>query len=317
MVRRKKPLFTPLRVTLALVLLTIIVVAVFWILLDGKDIPVLNPQGVIARQQLDLIQFTLLLSCVVVIPVFVMLGVISWKYRVSKTDSKYTPDADGNKWLELLWWGIPIIIIGILCVVTWVSTHQLDPYKPIASNVKPISVQVVALQWKWLFIYPEQGVASVNVLKIPAGTPVNFQLTADGPMSSMWIPSLGSQIYAMSGMSTRLSLMADNPGEYRGSNTNISGTGYADMHFMTEVMPTRKAFDYWVNAVEENASHNHIDMTEYTELAKPSRNNSPAYYHLHDKELYNQILDKYMNHSSTKHNQTASHEGEHSEGGGN
>ena len=145
--RRKKSLFTPWRVVAGAVLLTIIVALGTWLLLAGKDIAVLNPQGIIAEQQRDLIVFTSILSLVVVIPVFTILGVFAWRYRESNTKATYTPDEAENKWLELLWWGIPIIIIAILSVVTWVSTHQLDPYKPIASDKDPIKVQVVALQW--------------------------------------------------------------------------------------------------------------------------------------------------------------------------
>ena len=206
--------------------------------LQGKDVPVLDPQGVVGIQERNLIIFTCILSVFVVVPVFVMLGVFAWKYREDNTKAEYRPDEEGNKWLEILWWGIPILIIAILGTVTWITTHQLDPYKPLDSNVKPLRVQVVALQWKWLFLYPDQRVATVNELKIPAGTPINFEITADAPMSAFWIPSLGTQVYAMSGMTSKLSLQADKPGTYRGTNSNINGEGYADMHFtVTSVEP--------------------------------------------------------------------------------
>jgi cytochrome o ubiquinol oxidase subunit 2 len=313
MTKRKKPFMTPWRIVLSLVLAAVIVSLGTWLLLAGKNIDVLNPQGIIAAQQKDLIMFTLVLSAVIVIPVFLMLGIFSWKYREGNTGAKYTPDVDGNRWLETLWWGIPILIIGILSVVTWVSTHQLDPYKPIASDVKPITVQVVALQWKWLFLYPDQGVASLNELRMPVGIPVNFQLTADGPMSAMWIPSLGSQTYAMTGMSSKLSLRADKVGEYRGSNSNISGSGYADMNFKTIAMSDRKAFDDWVESIESNKNHDHLEWTSYVELAKQSRANKVTYYHLHDAQLYSKVMGKYMSggHSDAG-NETTEHE--HAEG---
>ncbi|MFA5172710.1 MAG: ubiquinol oxidase subunit II [Sulfuriferula sp.] len=304
--RSKKPFFTPWRIVLSLLLTVIIATLGTWLLLAGKNIAVLNPQGIIASQQKDLIIFTLLLSAVVVVPVFLMLGMISWKYRESNTKTtKYTPDADGNRWLELLWWGIPILIIGILSVVTWVSTHQLDPHKPIISNVKPITVQVVALQWKWLFLYPEQGVASLNELRMPTGTPVNFEITADGPMSALWIPNLGSQTYAMTGMSSKLSLQADKAGEYRGSNSNISGTGYADMNFQAIAMPDRKAFDDWTSSIENSKNHDHLDWTVYEDLAKQSRGNKVTYYHLHDMELYSKVMQKFT--SSREHTEGMAH----------
>lgn len=291
---RRKKFLTPTKIIFGSVLLVIIVIMGAWLLLRDANIAVLNPQGVIAKQQRDLIVFTSLLSIVVVVPVFVMLGVMSWKYREGNKGATYTPDEDGNKWLEALWWGIPILIIGILSVVTWVTTHELDPYKPIASNAPPLKVQVVALQWKWLFLYPDQGVATLNELRIPAGTPVNFEITADAPMSSFWIPNLGSQTYAMNGMSSKLSLMADKPGTYRGSNTNINGEGYADMNFNAIAMKDRAAFDSWVASVKDNEDHHHLDSGVYEELEKPTKKDPVTYYHLHEKALYTEIMQKYM-----------------------
>lgn len=275
-------------------LLTTIVGLGTWLLLDGKNIAVLNPQGVIAAQQKDLIIFTLLLSFIVVVPVFVMLGVFAWKYREGNTNAKYTPDVDGNRWMETLWWGIPVIIIAILGYVTVKSTYELDPYKPIASDVKPLKVQVVALQWKWLFLYPDQHVASVNELRIPAGTPVDFEITADAPMSAFWIPNLGSQTYAMTGMTAKLSLQADKPGSYRGSNSNINGVGYAEMDFQAVAMSSRKAFDDWSVALSKEKTHEHLDADIYEEMAKPSRGNKVTFYHLHDVDLYDKVIEKYM-----------------------
>ncbi len=300
--RRKKQL-TPLRVILGAILLLGIAVLGFSLLLHGKEIAVLNPQGIIAKQQKDLMLFTLLLSVIVVIPVFTMLGLFAWKYRATNENAAYTPDADGNKWLELLWWGIPILIIGILSVVTWVSTHQLDPQKRMAtSGGDSIKVQVVALQWKWLFIYPDYGVASVNELRMPVGVPVNFDITADAPMSAFWIPNLGTQVYAMNGMSAKLSLQADKAGNYRGTNTNINGEGYAGMHFMAVAVP-KDSFEQWAarTAKENDADDRHMDWSAYEELAKPSKDNPVAHWHLHDVNLYSKIIQKYMpsSHSST------------------
>lgn len=283
-----------------------------WLLLDGKNIAVLNPQGVIATQQKDLIIFTLLLSLIVVVPVFVMLGVFAWKYREGNTGAKYTPEVDGNRWMEALWWGIPVLIIAILGYVTVKSTHELDPYKPLASDVKPVKVQVVALQWKWLFLYPEQHVASINELRIPAGTPVNFEITADAPMSAFWIPNLGTQTYAMTGMTAKLSLQADKPGSYRGSNSNINGVGYAEMDFQAVAMSSRKAFDDWAAALGKDKSHKHLDKDIYEDLAKPTRGNKVTFYHLHDADLYDTVIEKYM--PISHHNGGTSASDHHEEG---
>lgn len=308
MSKKKRTFFTPIKIVISIVIASIFAGVGLWLYLADKEVAVFNPQGIIASQQRDLIVFTLLLSVVVVVPVFVLLGLFAWKYREGG-NARYTPDVEGNRWLEVLWWGIPIIIIGVLSVITWVSTHQLDPYKPIDSQEKALKVQVVALQWKWLFLYPEQKIATVNELKIPTGTPVNFELTADAPMSAFWIPNLGSQVYAMSGMSTKLSLRADRPGQYRGTNTNINGKGYAGMNFSVVAMPNRSDFDRWARQVEAEKGHNHMDGTVYDELVKPSEKTPVTYYHLHDTELYDKIVNKYMHHTSSNNDSHAHTEG--------
>lgn len=295
---RGKSFFSAGRVLASIALLVIIFVLGGWLLLDGKNVAIFNPQGVVAAQQKDLILFTLALSLIVIVPVFLMLGIFAWRYReTNDNNSKYTPEVEGNVVMEAVWWGIPIAIIGVLSIVTWISTHQLDPYKPLDSDVKPLKVQVVALQWKWLFIYPEQYVATINELVIPAGTPVNFEVSADAPMSAFWIPSLGTQIYAMNGMSTKLSLMADNPGKYYGTNTNINGEGYADMNFEVVALESRRNFDLWAKALVALPSHATMDWAEYENIAKPSKDNQVVYYHLHDEELYNKVINKYMSHN--------------------
>jgi len=290
---------------LALIVVASIVIAV--ISMQDADVSVLNPKGAVAEAERDLFWFTLSLSAFVVIPVFTMLAVFAWRYRENNKRAKYTPDASHNIWIETLWWGIPILIIAILSIVTWISTHQLDPYKPLASNEKPIKIQVIAMQWKWLFLYPEQEVASINVLKIPVGIPINFEVTADAPMSTFWIPSLGTQIYAMNGMSARLSLIANEPGVYRGSNSNISGEGYADMSFNVETLPDRQAFERWAAMVRDQSNHNHMDMGTYEKLARPSKADPPSYLHLHDTGLYAKVIDKYMQHEGGKTGELGGH----------
>jgi cytochrome o ubiquinol oxidase subunit 2 len=261
-----------------------------YLLIHDKNIAVLNPQGLVADQQRDLIVFTTLLGMLVVVPVFIMLFVIAWRYREGGR-ATYTPSADHNVRIEALWWGIPIAIILVLSVVTWVTTHQLDPYKPLVHDKQPIRIQVVALQWKWLFLYPDRQIATVNEVRFPKDTPVNFELTADSPMSAFWIPSLGSQTYAMNGMTAKLSLQAHEVGEYHGSNTNISGEGYAGMNFKA-ISTTHEEFDEWVKNLANMDSH--LDWAMYEQLAQPSKDVPVTYYMLHDTGLYDKIMAKYM-----------------------
>ena len=316
MKRRGRHFWTPLRVVLAVLLMFILICLSLWLYLQGKNVAVLNPQGVVAAHEKDLMIFTVLLSAIVIIPVYAMLFTIAWRYREGNPKKvKYTPDVAGNRWMETIWWGIPIIIIGILCVVTWVSTHQLDPYRALDSNIKPLRVQVIALQWKWLFIYPDYHIASLNQLKIPAETPVNFEITADGPMSAFWVPNLGSQTYAMSGMSAQLSLMADRVGTYPGSNSNISGEGYADMTFDVKVLPSQLAFYQWARNIANKNCHDHFDWDEYENLAEPSTVTDVRYYHLHNDNLYTDVVNKYMIGSMQMAGMSMNHADNHGDGG--
>jgi cytochrome o ubiquinol oxidase subunit 2 len=258
------------------------------------NISLLQPKGTIANQQYDLLVFASVLSLIVVIPVFTMLIVFSWKYRASNKKAKYTPNWDSNKKAEAVWWGVPIILIIILSIVTWNTTHSLDPYKPLSSSTPPVNVQVVSLQWKWLFIYPDYGVATVNYLQIPEQTPINFTITSDAPMNSFWIPDLGGQIYAMAGMQTKLHLMADGTGTYRGISNNISGEGFSDMVF--SVQSTSKTdFSSWVESTKNTT--NVLSEETYNKLALPSIEESTTTFSDVQPGLYTTILNKYMNHS--------------------
>lgn len=193
---------------------------------------VLQPSGSIAEAQRDLFLIALIIMSLVAVPVFLLLFYIAWRYRASNKKAVYRPNWDSSRLLETIWWGIPILIVVVLSVMTWRSSHELDPFRPIASPEESLQVQVVSLQWKWLFIYPTYGVASVNELVIPVNTPIAFEIAADSPMNSFWIPALGGQIYAMNGMKTALHLEANKIGEFRGLSSNISGEGFADMKFV-------------------------------------------------------------------------------------
>lgn len=276
-------------------LLFAVLVAVFfitWLLIKDTTIAVLTPKGVISSQQQTLFVITVGLSILVVVPVFSMLALFAYKYRADKNHSNYQPEWNENTKLEVIWWGIPIAIISILAVVAAVTSHTLDPYREIKADTPSKTVQVVALQWKWLFIYPAEQLATVNYMPLPKGTPISLKLTADAPMSAFWIPSLGSQIYNMNGMTSQLNLLATHVGTYQGYSTNINGEGYADMKFDVPVSEP-DAFYKWVKE-QHAAKHDMMDMTAFKKLRKPSMNDKPAVYYLGDIGLYDKIVGQYM-----------------------
>lgn len=254
-------------------------------------VAVLEPHGLIALQERNLIVFAVFLMLLVVIPVFILMAVIAWRYRAGNTSAAYTPDHDHDLVAELTWWAIPAVIIFALAVVTWKSSHDLDPYRPLRTAAKPLTIQVVALDWKWLFIYPEQGIATVNEAYLPENTPIDFEITADAPMNSLWIPQLGGQIYAMPGMVTRLHLMADRTGDYSGVSANFSGAGFSGMKFAAHAV-TGADFEYWVQSAKQNPSA--LTLEEYDTLSKPSTNDPVRSYGTVDPSLYNAIVDKFL-----------------------
>lgn len=259
--------------------------------LKGTNIAVLNPKGSIAEQQLDLIVFTSLLSLLIVVPVFVLTFYIAFKYRASNKKAKYSPDFDHSRTAEALWWGIPLVLIAVLAVIAFVTSHKLDPYRPLESDKKPVTIQVVALRWKWLFIYPEENIATVNHIQVPEKTPINLELTSDAPMNSFWVPQLGGQVYAMAGMRTKLHLIADKTGVYSGSSANISGEGFADMKFT--IKATSEA-DYlnWIKTVRTSPTVLTKDV--YQKLAEPGKADASITYSGRDETLYDTVIMKYM-----------------------
>lgn len=285
------------------IMLPLLFIAVIFLLTRNYTIDVLAPQGQIAEKQRNLLVFASLLSLVVVIPVYALAIGIAWRYREGNKKAKYAPNWGHSKKLEFTWWALPTVLIIILSVVTWNSSHDLDPFKPLASSKQPLTVQVVALEWKWLFIYPDQNIATVNTLTIPEKTPINFQITADAPMNSFWIPQLGGQIYAMSGMSTKLHLEADKVGTYRGSSANLSGKGFAGMNFPVHSVG-RADFETWTAKTKK--SPNYLGAQTYNELAKQSENNPAVYYSGVAPNLYDTIVNKYMSHGTDKKHE---HEG--------
>lgn len=263
-----------------------------YLYLKGTTIAVLEPMGHIARREQQLIVFASALSLLVVIPVFGLLFFILWKYRASNTKAPYQPDWDRHNGYEAAWWLIPTLLILVLSVVTWNSTHELDPYKKLSSSKKPLTIQVVALNWKWLFIYPEANIATVNYVQFPSDRPIEFVITSDATMNSFWIPQLGGQVYAMSGMSTKLHLIADGDGRYRGVSANISGEGFARMTFEAR-SSSQTAYDQWVRSIQQNRGQ-HLNAQTYAKLAEPTKGYPVTRYPAVDAMLYDTIVMKYM-----------------------
>lgn len=252
---------------------------------------VLNPQGEIGIKEKELILICTWLMLIVVVPTLVMTVIFAWKYRASNKKAKYDPKWDNDVMAEVVWWSFPFIIVTILSIITWKSCHELDPFKPIANKGKAIEIQVVALQWKWLFIYPEENIATINWVQFPKDVPIHFTITADAPMNSFWIPQLGGQIYAMPAMSAELNLIAEEYGTFRGSSSNLSGEGFAGMIF-SAVSSTQEEFKKWVE--EAKSSPLRLDVKEYEKLVEPSQNNPVSLYVLETPDLYDRILMKYM-----------------------
>lgn len=273
------------------VLLFLAIIAGIGLYMVSHNIPVLEPKGMIAVKQRNLLITASLLMLIVVVPTLILTLVFAWKYREGSKGEKYTPNWDHSPIAEIFWWGIPCLIIIGLSVMTWQSTHELNPFKPIESDKKAITIQAVALQWKWLFIYPEQGIATVNFVQFPEQTPINFEITADAPMNSFWIPALGGQIYAMPAMRTKLYLIASEVGTYRGASANISGSGFAGMAFKAHSM-TDADFESWVASVKQSGQP--LGSSEYDQLVAPSEYNPIASYVLTQENLFDQILMKYM-----------------------
>ncbi|CAD6554606.1 ubiquinol oxidase subunit II [Paraburkholderia metrosideri] len=263
------------------------------LLLSGcSNLDILNPKGSVGLAERDLIATSTWAMLIVVVPVIALTLLFAWRYRASNKNAEYRPGWVHSTGIEIAIWTIPTLIILFLAVLTWKTTHELDPYKPLESQVKPINVEVVALDWKWLFIYPDLGIASVNQLAIPVGTPVNFTITSDSVMNSFFIPQLGGQIYAMAGMQTRLHLIADEAGDYAGTSANFSGKGFSDMKFRT-LAKSPEEFNAWVAQVR--ASSDNLSMDRYHNVAEPSEKDPVRYFSAVDPKLFHNIIARYNN----------------------
>jgi cytochrome o ubiquinol oxidase subunit 2 len=251
----------------------------------------LDPKGPVGDAERFVIAAAFVLMLIVVLPVFVMLFWFSRRYRASNTKAVYTPKWSYSGKIDLVIWLVPVAIVTVLGMLAWSQTHRLDPYRPIQPGVEPVSIEVVSMDWKWLFIYPDHDIATVNRLVFPVGVPLSFRLTSETVLTSFFIPQLGSQIYAMPGRQTRLHLIADEPGTYAGHNQQFSGRGYADMHFKA-IAVSREQFEAWVQKTRQ--SPDKLDLAQYEVLAKPSVGNPVTSFSSVKPALFEDILRKYV-----------------------
>lgn len=262
-----------------------------YLLTSRSELILLNPAGLIAFHQRQLLTTAVFLGLLIIIPAIIIAYVTAYRFRSTNKKASYKPEWQTPVLVQIMLWVIPTMFILIMAVITWKSTHELDPTKQIAAQEKPMTIQVVALRWKWLFIYPEQQIATVNFVAFPKNTPVTFYLTADAPMSSFWIPHLAGQMYAMEGMVNRLNLIADREGVFPGSNAEISGAGFATMRFTAQAM-SQTAFAKWVASVKQQKQG--LTSSEYSSLSKPTEDVAPRSYSVIEQGLYNSIVMKYM-----------------------
>jgi cytochrome o ubiquinol oxidase subunit II len=259
------------------------------LLASCKPAGVLDPKGPIAEAERLILVNATAIMLVVVVPVILATLAFAWWYRSSNPRAGRSPDLAYEGRIEFVIWSIPALIVILLGGVIWIGSHQLDPRAPIPASADPLRVEVVALDWKWLFIYPDQGIAAVNQLTIPAGTQVEFRLTSATVMNSFFVPQIGSQIYTMGGMTTHLNLLADKPGEYPGFSANFSGDGFSEMRFIVKAVPAGD-FHAWVAQVRGTGPA--LDDDGYAELTKPSKAVPAMTYRSVVPKLFERIVDQ-------------------------
>ena len=259
--------------------------------LGGCDTVVLDPQGPIGIADKTILIDSLAIMLVIVIPTIAATLAFAWWFRASNTKATYMPDFVYSGRIELIVWSIPLLVIMLLGGVAWIGSHDLDPAKPLTSDTPPLEIQGVSLDWKWLFIYPSQGVASVNQLVVPAGVPIHFSLTSASVMNAFFIPQLGSMIYTMNGMTTRLNLQANIPGTFLGLSSHYSGDGFSDMHFDVQAVPADR-FATWIDATRNSGPT--LDDGSYAALAKQSVNVSPFTLGAVESGLFQKIVTQQL-----------------------
>ena len=266
--------------------------------LAGCNTLLLNPPGDVAAQQGNLIVVSTLLMLLIILPVIALTLFFAWRYRASNKEATYAPDWDHSTQLELAIWAAPLLIIIALGAITWVSTHTLDPYRPVEriaagrplpANVKPLVIEVVALDWKWLFLYPEQDIAMVNELAVPVDRPVQFKITGSTVMNSFYSPALAGQIYAMPGMQTQLHAVMNAPGVYDGFSANYSGAGFSGMRFKLHGLDDA-GFAQWI--ADAKGSREALSREAYLALEKPSEKEAPRAFASVAPGLFTAILNR-------------------------
>ena len=255
--------------------------------LAGCHAAVLDPRGLVGIAEKTILIDSLAIMLAIVVPTIAATFAFAWWFRASNSRARRLPDFTYSGQLELIVWAIPVLVIGLLGGVAWIGSHELDPAQKLVSDAKPLEVQGVSLDWKWLFIYPNERVASVNRLVVPAGVPVHFSLTSGSVMNAFFIPQLGSMIYTMNGMTTQLNLQADAPGDFLGLSSHYSGDGFPDMHFAVQAVPADR-FAAWVESTRGAGPT--LDAASYAELAKQSINVAPFTYGAADPAMFQQIV---------------------------
>lgn len=271
-----------------------ILVGVFGIVtvLTNENTLTTHPKGYISKNILELIITNISFMLIIIIPTYILLFSVIWKYCIKNENAKYDPNHSYGPIGLILMWGLPSIVVLVMAIKTWDATHQLNPYKPIESENKALTIEVVALNWKWLFIYPEQGIATLNYFEIPERTPIHLKLTADhSPMNSFWIPQLCGQMYCMAGMTNQEYLMADGLGQYHGRAVEINGEGYSSMNFLVK-STSASDFESWVKQVQSSAHP--LSKEVYDELVKPAVNESTILFSDVEKGFFHEIVHKYM-----------------------
>ena len=269
-------------------------VSVLLVACSGKSSGFIAPAGTIAYEQRDYITVVSMILAFVYVPLAVVLPAVLWRYRRRGGKGDYTPEWQHSTPLEIFVWGGPLVIVALLSALLWVETHRLDPYRDLGGE-KPLEIQVVALDWKWLFLYPDGRIASVNQLVVPTDRDIALSLTSDSTMQSFMVPRLGGQIYVMAGMRTKLHLRASKAGSYHGLNTQYNGRGFKDQHFIVQALPPA-AFSRWITSTQARPA---MTTENYSKLAKPSLIGTPIIFGGAPPQLFANILQKYHYHPET------------------
>ena len=259
--------------------------------LSGCDWVLLDSKGMVGLAQRDLILICIGLMLIVVIPAIVLTFVFAWRFRAGSTKAKYTPEWSHSTKVEIVVWGVPLLIIAGLAVIVWKSTHELDPYKPLDVAGEPLHVDVIATDWKWVFVYPDLGIATVNQLNFPANRPLAFNITSNSTMNTFFIPQLGGQIYAMAGMRTQLHLIANEPGQFRGMSGNYRGHGFSNMKFIATAS-SNEEFERWV--AEVRSAPQALDFNQFKALAAPSKNAPVQHFSSVEPLLFKKVIDQFI-----------------------